>query len=294
MPSLDIQPVPLGYCGCFQAMGGPCEVLVNTQDRMLAQGIIELAQTEALRVEHKFSRYRNDNIIHVINRAEGGRIELDEETSRLMDYVSQCYDLSDGLFDVTSGVLRQVWVFDGGGEIPSRKKVKSLLAYIGWNKVNWDAPYLSVPKNMEIDLGGLGKEYAVDRSAQLIQNTHANVPVLLNFGGDLFATAPPNGQACWQVGVEAVGGSHSAVISLKQGALTTSGDARRFVLHDGVRYPHVLNPRTGWPVMDAPRSVTVASGTCIEAGFLSTLAMLQGKEADAFLKAQHVQYWIQA
>ena len=81
------------------------------------------------------------------------------------------------------------------------------------------------------------------------------------------------------------------LIDLRQGALATSGDARRFLLHDGVRYGHILNPWTGWPIPDAPHSVTVAADTCTQAGMLSTLAMLQGQGAEAFLKEQGVRNW---
>jgi thiamine biosynthesis lipoprotein len=74
--------------------------------------------------------------------------------------------------------------------------------------------------------------------------------------------------------------------------LATSGDAKRFLLNNGVRYGHILDPPTGWPVKDAPRSVTVAAGTCLDAGMLATFAMLHGPGAEAFLSAQNVRHWI--
>jgi thiamine biosynthesis lipoprotein len=81
-------------------------------------------------------------------------------------------------------------------------------------------------------------------------------------------------------------------LRLVRGGLATSGDARRFVLKDGVRYSHILDPTTGWPARGAPRSVTVAAGTCTDAGMLATLAMLQGEGAERFLAAQGVEHWI--
>jgi thiamine biosynthesis lipoprotein len=82
------------------------------------------------------------------------------------------------------------------------------------------------------------------------------------------------------------------MLEVEYGALATSGDSHRFLLKDGVRFGHVLNPRTGWPVPDAPRSVTVAASSCTEAGLLSTLAMLQGARAQEFLAEQGVRYWL--
>jgi thiamine biosynthesis lipoprotein len=82
------------------------------------------------------------------------------------------------------------------------------------------------------------------------------------------------------------------VLDLEHGALATSGDSRRFLLKDGIRYGHILDPRTGWPVRAAPRSVTVAASSCTEAGLLSTLALLHGSRAHEFLEEQGVRYWI--
>ncbi len=98
----------------------------------------------------------------------------------------------------------------------------------------------------------------------------------------------------WHVGIEALSSQDDAVTQLEmyEGALATSGDARRFLIKDGIRYGHVLNPKTGWPVEGAPRSVTVAQATCTQAGILSTLAMLQGSAAENFLIEQEAKYWV--
>lgn len=82
-------------------------------------------------------------------------------------------------------------------------------------------------------------------------------------------------------------------LKFTSGALATSGDSRRFLLRNGVRYSHVLDPRSGWPVAEAPRAVTVFGQQCTQAGLLSTLALLQGKHADELLREAGVQYWIQ-
>ena len=81
-------------------------------------------------------------------------------------------------------------------------------------------------------------------------------------------------------------------LDLAQGALATSGDSRRYLLKDGIRYPHILDARTGWPVTGAPRSVTVLADTCLEAGALATLAMLQGAGARAFLAGSGATHWV--
>jgi thiamine biosynthesis lipoprotein len=86
-------------------------------------------------------------------------------------------------------------------------------------------------------------------------------------------------------------GDLAGMLELTSGGLATSGDARRFLLKDGIRYGHILDPHTGWPVSDTPRSVTVAAPSCVEAGMTATIAMLHGKGAEKFLKREGARAW---
>ena len=277
----------------FHAMGSPCEILFEGVSEAEADRLGALAEAEARRIEHKFSRYRQDNILFKINDSHQNPVTLDEETSRLFDFADQLYRLSEGRFDITSGVLRRVWNFDGSDRIASPDAVTALLPLIGWEKVRWQPPVLTLPEGMEVDLGGIGKEYAVDAVFGLLGALTA-APLLVNFGGDLRCRGPRSGGEAWHIGIENPDAEGDALqmLSLKDGGVATSGDARRFLLKDGVRYGHILNPKTGWPVSGAPRSVTVAAGTCTEAGMLSTLAMLAGPEAESFLEAQQVRHQV--
>ena len=282
------------WIGRFSAMASPCEILLEAGTHATAARLVKSVAREAWRIEEKFSRYRNGNIIHRINNAGGKPIEVDAETANLLDFANKCYQLSDGLFDITSGVLRKLWNFKPGATIPSQSAIDQLLPNIGWNKVAWQRPILTLVAGMEIDLGGLGKEYAVDRCAQLLRQ-HVETSWVVNFGGDLYIGGLRSSGARWRIGIDDPRNSGKQSIgelSIERGGLTTSGDARRFIEVDGVRYSHILNPRTGWPVAGAPRSVTVVAETCMEAGMLSTFAMLQGSEARDFLQAQGVPFWV--
>jgi thiamine biosynthesis lipoprotein len=276
-------------------MASPCEVHVSGAGAAEAEDIVAAVRAEARRIEEKFSRYRPGNIIDRINSADGRAVSVDDETARLLDYAAELFALSDGRFDITSGVLRRVWTFDGGAAVPGPERLECLRAQVGWDRLRWQRPVLELPAGMEIDLGGIGKEYAVDRAAQIVgsQTTHC----MINFGGDLLALGPPadarSDSDGWTVGIESLsGGRAEQCIALRSGALATSGDTRRFVLRDGGRYGHILDARTGWPVTDAPRSVTVLAPTCTAAGMLATFAMLMGAQAETFLQAQNVRFWI--
>lgn len=290
---LRIRRHEFGLGAEFSAMASPCEVLFASEDRILVQGLAEVTRAEALRIEAAFSRYREDNEVYAINHSQGQPVKVSEEMAGLLNFADEAFRLSGGLFDITSGVLRRFWRFDGGDSVPSRKAVKAALTLIGWDKVRWDGNEITLLDGMEIDLGGLGKEYAVDRAASMISSRAPELAALVNFGGDLCATRPPTQQTAWRIGVESLGGGAAAAISLKQGGLATSGDARRYIERGGVRYSHVLNPRTGWPILRAPRSITVAAPNCLQAGFLATLAMLHGDKAEDFLSAQSIKSWVQ-
>ena len=314
-----------GWAGRFQAMASPCEVLIdgNSVTRAQAQALVALAQAEAQRIEHKFSRYRSGqasstgNVVNSLHAAGGQPVQVDDETAQLLDFAAHCHAISGGLFDITSGVLRGAWRFDGAAphRLPDAARVQALLQRVGWSRLRWQYAWLTLPAGMEVDFGGIGKEYAVDRVLGLLR-AQTDAPLLVNFGGDLAVSGPRGAGVAWQVGIERPniegrGGEQAAseqaaseqqgakdepaaagLVQLAAGALATSGDARRHVLVGGVRYGHVLDPRTGWPVQGAPRSVTVAAGTCTEAGLLSTLALLQGPAARAWLQSLGAPHWV--
>ena len=283
------------WVGRFRAMAGPCEVLIETLDATEARAVAERVAECAWRIEDKYSRYRRGNVVDEINTAGGRAITVDEETAKLLDFAATLHDLSDGLFDITSGVLRRAWTFDGGTRVPAQAEIDALLPLVGWDKVQWSRPKLRLPPGMQLDFGGIGKEYAVDQAVQIARNICGR-GALVNFGGDLAVSRPRADGRPWRVGIEdpAVRArAVSKVLDLRHGALATSGDTHHFVQADGTRYSHILNPRSGWPVSNAPRSVTVAAATCTHAGMLTTLAVLEGRNAERFLEAERVPHWVQ-
>lgn len=277
-----------GWAWRFTAMASPCEILFDTEDAALARTLGERGEAEARRIERKFSRYRTDSVTHRINTAEGRELIVDEETARLIDFGAQLHTLSEGRFDLSSGVLRQVWHFDGGTRWPEPSAVAALMSRVGWQRVHWQAPRLRMPPGMALDFGGIGKEYAVDRVVQQLAEAAPELPVLVNFGGDLACHRPRRDGSPWRVGIL----ESDTQIKLGRGAVATSGDAYRYLVHQGRRYGHLLDARTGYPVAEAPRAVTVAAATCSQAGALASLALLFGAEAEAFLATQGADYHV--
>lgn len=294
--NISVEATSYGWLGKFRAMASPCEILLENVTATKARELTTLAANEAGRIEQKYSRYRGDSVLSQLNRATDCWQQLDDETAALLTFSHSCYQLSDGLFDITSGVLRKVWRFDGSDQIPSRDAVAALLPFIGFDKLKFDGNKLWLPQGMELDFGGIAKEYAVDKVAQLLGAVTAQqaTALVVNFGGDMLAVRQKAANDPWRIGIEHPGkpDEPAMLVALTAGALATSGDARRFLLKDGVRYSHILNPKTGWPVTDAPRSVTVSAPSCVMAGLLATTALLQGADAEPFLQQQGLKYWL--
>jgi thiamine biosynthesis lipoprotein len=283
------------WLGRFTAMSCPCEVLIEQAPATLAEQVTRAVAQCAWRIEEKFSRYRDDNIVARINNSEGNAVVVDEETANLLDFATALHRLSEGRFDITSGVLRRVWTFDGGSRVPSQSAIDAILNLVGWHKVEWCKPTIKLQSGMQIDFGGIGKEYAVDSACAIVESIAPGLSCLVNFGGDVAVRHLRRDSRPWRVGVERVDqkGTATDMVNLLRGGLATSGDSHRFVMHDGRRYSHILDASTGWPVAGAPRSVTVAADTCTQAGTWTTLAMLRGAQAEQFLLSSGVRYWIQ-
>ena len=276
----------------YFAMASPCEALIECSTESEAKFLASRALAETLRIEQTFSRYRDDNIIHAINHANGATVTVDTETGRMLWYADACYKLSEGAFDITSGVLRRAWRFDGQPITPDSDLIRSLLELVGWSKVELGDATIRMLPGMELDLGGIGKEYAVDRVAALLYEMSGR-STMVNFGGDIRAITTAERSSPWVIGIEKPSAENevAGVIELRNGAVATSGDSRRFCTYRGKRLGHILDPRTGWPVRRAPRSVTVIANQCTEAGLLATLAMLHGSQAEKFLQAQSVTHY---
>jgi FAD:protein FMN transferase len=273
----------VAYQYTFNALGGVCDIDVVGIER--PDHLVELAMQEVRRIEAKYSRYVESSIVGQIN-TQAGRdwVDCDEETCGLLDYANTLHALSDGLFDITSGVLRRVWDF-GKKTIPSSEELKQVLPLIGWPKFERQGNKARLKKaGMQIDLGGFGKEYAVDRVATIFLENGVT-SALINFGGDVRVLGTkPNGNP-WQIGIQDPRQLDRcfATLSLSQGALATSGDYERFFEVDGKRYCHILNPKTGMPV-SYWRSITVLAPLTSAAGATTTIAMLLQKQGLNYLQ----------
>ena len=274
----------------FRAMASVADIQLYARDLASATHAARAAQREVERIESKYSRYRDDSIITRINRGGGGDpVAVDPETSALLDYAHACWEQSDGLFDITSGVLRCAWDFKRSVP-PGQSDIDPLLQLIGWSRVRRHGGSVALDLGMEIDFGGIGKEYAADRAAATLLECGVS-SALVNLGGDIRALGLHPGGKPWRVGIvdPRCTDRSLAQVPVDNAALATSGDYQRCIVHEARRYCHVLNPKTGWPV-EGPQSVSVIAPLCVVAGSCATIAMLKGDLAKDYLEDQQLPY----
>ncbi|HWX36826.1 MAG TPA: FAD:protein FMN transferase [Steroidobacteraceae bacterium] len=266
-------------------MGSDCTAHFSADSFVEFETLALAAEGEVVRIERRYSRYRADSELSRINAvaARGGSVDVDAETAALMEYAKACYTKSGGVFDITSGVLRAVWDFSRAC-LPGQDAVEALLPRIGLDKVAVSDGRLHFAEaGMELDFGGLAKEYAADRAAEVCASAGARHG-FVDLAGDIRIVGPRPDGAPWMIGIRHPRDAQIVVskVAMSMGGLATSGDYERFIEIDGRRYCHLLDPRTGWPVRGLS-SVTVISDRCLVAGSLSTIAMLKGRQGVEWL-----------
>jgi thiamine biosynthesis lipoprotein len=277
-------------------MGSPCQVQLQGEDPALLQSVGVQLEAEARRLEAKYSRFLPDSLTTRINQAagSGSPVAIDEETARLLDYADTCWRQSDGLFDITSGSLRSLWNYHDLADrqaLPTAADIEKALVKIGWQKVERGEDSVALPQpGMEIDFGGIVKEYAADCLATLAERAGV-ASGLVELGGDIRLVGIVPETKAWQVGIRDPFDTSRACahISLSQGALASSGDYERYTVIQGRKYSHILNPLTGWPV-SGYSSVSVVAEQCVIAGTAATIAMLRGTEGETWLKELGLPY----
>ena len=259
-------------------MGSPCELKLSG-DPALCQQVAADCQLEAMRFETQYSRFTTNSITAKINAAAGESVvPIDVECRAILEYAGVCWTLSDGLFDITSGVLRRVWTKDRT-QLPTSAELRPILALIDWRKVEIsDAGVRLGVSGMEIDLGGVVKEYAADALAQRIRLAGIESGVV-NLGGDIFCVGKnPEGMP-WRIGIKDPDGSGAiAQVGIANAGLATSGGYERYIDIEGERFSHLLNPATGMPVKSLA-SVSVIAEQSVVAGSIATIALLKGQAA---------------
>jgi thiamine biosynthesis lipoprotein len=267
------------------AMGSALKVTVWTADRTGAARAIEQVYDEFERIEAALSLWRPESDVQRLNAAAGrGPVQVGDDTIIVLQAAAEASRLTHGKFDVTFGALADVWLFDHDQDnrVPTAEEIAARLPRIDYTAVRVDATAGTAEitrPGVRVHLGGIGKGYAVERSAALLRRAGYG-DFLIQAGGDLYA-AGRRGERPWRVGLYDPRGSDGATfasIDLADETFSTSGDYERFFIQDGVRYHHLLDPDTGQPARSC-RSVTILARSPLTADWASTGVFIMGPEA---------------
>jgi thiamine biosynthesis lipoprotein len=266
----------------FLAMGTRCRVLLAAPSRAAADACLGALLDRIADFEARYSRFLDDSLISRINAAAGRHwVEVDPETDRLLGLCGDLFFFTRGSFDPTALPLIRLWNWKANpAVVPADESVRRARELVGWNKVQRRPGAIFLPQpGMCLDLGGIGKEYAVDLAIALAAE-HGIENVFVDFGQDIRVQGRPPGRPAWHVGLEnpRSPGSCWASVAVQDHAVASSGDYLRHFVHEGRRYGHIIDPRHGYPVASGCLAVSVVAPTCTIAGILSTTAFILGPQ----------------
>ncbi len=234
--------------------------------------------------EARYSRFIPDSLINQINDSAGENwVDADPQTELMLNLCEELFHLTQGAFDPTVLPLIQLWNWKANPPvIPSEAAITNARELVGWNKIQRRPGEVLLPvKGMKLDLGGIGKEYAVDCVMEML--THRNVQnALVDFGQDVRVHGHAPGKQYWLIGLEDAHhpGKCWTGVAVTHQAVASSGGYQRHYQLNGRRYGHIIDPRTGSPAQNDVRAVSVIAPNCTLAGLLATSAcVLGGKEA---------------
>jgi len=271
----------------FRAMSTNCRVHVHGVPASIIMDFQDDVVRWVAEFEARYSRFIPDSLIGRINTAAGEYwVETDEETDRLFTLCQELVFFTRGAFDPTSLPLIKLWNWKNPpSTLPDDKTIQTTRELVGWNKIQRRSGGVFLPRaGMSIDLGGIGKEYAVDCVMNL--SLKYGIPnVLVDFGQDVRVRGCAPGKKFWWIGLEdaRLPGKCWTGVAVTDHAIATSGDyLRRFEIN-GRRYGHIIDPRTGYPVDNGCRAASVIAPTCTIAGILTTTAFILGPKDGAQL-----------
>jgi thiamine biosynthesis lipoprotein len=248
------QPDLLRVEGSVDAMGTAFSIVAYGQDRGRLQSAVSQGLEEARRLDEMLSNYKPSSEWSMVNRtAADGPVHITPELFQLLAACIEYSRESEGAFDITVGPLMKVWGFyKGTGHLPHRAEVRGALNMIGYQNILLDAATGTVrfaKPGLELDPGGIGKGYAVDRIAQILKENGVEKALISGGGSSIYAIGAPPNEKGWKVDIKNPKNTQESVetMYLKDESMSTSGNYEKFFYAEGTMYSHIMDPRTGYP-----------------------------------------------
>lgn len=265
----------------FMLMGCDFGVTIVEKDSVLAEKYITLARNEMARIEKVISSWDpNSETSKINNNAGKNPVVVSEELYQLIDRSVRISKLTDGAFDISFASIDKLWKFDGSmREKPSEESIKESIKNIDFNNIELNPEIKSVylkQKGMKIGFGAIGKGYSADKAKALLISKGVEAGII-NASGDLNTWGKQPDGTDWVVAITNPLNKENAfaILPLKNNAVVTSGNYEKFIVIDGVRYAHIINPKTGYPTKGV-LSATVFAPTAEIADALATSIFVLG------------------
>ncbi|WP_264524275.1 FAD:protein FMN transferase [Flavobacterium sp. N502536] len=276
-------------------MGGRFDISIVAKDSLTAEQNIDAVIAEITRIENLISDWKPDSQVSQVNQNAGIRpVKVDREVFELTQRAIQFSEATRGGFDVSFAAMDRIWKFDGSmTEMPSPEAIKKSVEKVGYKNIILDSVQSTIflkLKGMKIGFGALGEGYATDKCRNMMLEKGIKAGIV-NGSGDMTAWGrQPNGKD-WNIGMTNPFHPDTlfAVVPLNNGAVTTSGSYEKFVVFDGKRYSHIINPATGYPATGLC-SVSVFGPNAETANGLSTSLMVLGQKEGLLLLKKYPDY----
>lgn len=276
-------------------MGSVFEISLVGTDSASLEYQIQLVIDEIERIENLISEWRPNTQISEVNRNAGIRpVKVDREVFELTRRAISYSIMSDGAFDISVAALDKIWRFDGNMDaLPSDAAVQNSVTKVGFEKIELDSIASTIflkQSGMKIGFGSIGKAYAADRGRHILQEMGVKGG-LINASGDIALWGKPPEKKSWSIGISDPEKPYKITrkLRMKEGAVATSGNYQKYVMFNGVRYSHIMDPRTGYPATELA-SVTVIGPMAEFANALSTSVMVLGVKKGLKLMERYPQY----
>ena len=237
------------------SMGCVYSIVAYGRDHALLRQSLKDALDEVDRLDRLMSHYKPESELTRINRlAYPGPLKIDSELFDFLDESLRYSRQSGGAFDITVGPLMKAWgFFRGEGRMPTKAEIQAARNKIGYRHVRLDREAETISfdrEGIELDLGGIAKGYAVDRAAAVLRKAGVKSALISAGGSTIYALGAPPGASAWPVRIQdPLDSTRTALtVRLKDRALSVSGSAEKYFELEGVRYSHIMDPRTGRPV----------------------------------------------
>lgn len=276
-------------------MGGRFDISIVDKDSLSAEKNIDEVIAEITRIEYLISDWKPTSQVSEVNQNAGIKpVKVDREVFELTKRAIKLSEITNGGFDISFAAMDRIWKFDGSiTEMPSADAIKKSVEKVGYKNIILDSTESTIflkLKGMKIGFGALGEGYATDkcRAMMIAKGVQAGI---INGSGDMSTWGKqPNGKD-WKIGITNPFKPEKilAAIPLKEGAVTTSGSYEKFVVFNGKRYSHIINPATGYPATGLC-SVTVFGPNAETANGLSTSIMVLGQKEGLLLLQKFPDY----